>query len=120
MDSLSIVEIMPIEYDKRRKVVHTYSKICTQDMTAQRLRDLYINLGFKNAPVVTHLGEAFLITFFPKPPIIISKSDGRMYTFVGGKWDLKEAQHQASLVMRVLVEFDLVGNHKRRSVRRRK
>jgi len=119
MDSLNVIEVMPIEYDKGRKVVHTYSKIRTQDLTAKRLRDLYINLGFKKAPVITHLGEAFLITFFPKPPILISKNDGRLYTFAMGKWDLKEVQHQASLVMRVLAEFSLVTNHKRRSVRRR-
>jgi len=83
MDSLNVLEIMPIEYSKGRKVVHTYSRIRTKDLTAKRIRDIYVNLGFKKLPSVTHLEEAFLITFFPKPPILISKKDGRLYSFKG-------------------------------------
>ena len=116
---LNLLEIRPVEYDKGRKVIHKYSKVKTSDLTAKRVRDLYINLGFKIVPVVTSLKEAFLITFFPKPPILISKEDGRLYTFKGN-WDIKEAQHQASLVMRVLAEYSLVEDHKRISLRRRK
>lgn len=119
MDSLNVFEIRPVEYNKGRRVVHIYKRIKTKDLTVTRLRDLYINLGFKTAPVITPLKEFFLITFYPKPPILISTQDGRLYSFLG-KWDLKEAQHQASLVMRVLGEYDLVEEHKRKTVRRRK
>ena len=119
MNELKLVEIIPIEYDKSKKVIHMYSTIDTSDLTAKRLRDLYVNLNFKSSPAVSPLIDGFLITFYPKPPIFICSKDGRMYSFLG-KWDLKEVQHQASLVMRVLSHFDLVKDHKRISRRRRK
>jgi len=115
---LEIKELAPIEWDKTRKVVHIYKRVKTADLTAKRVSDLFINLGFDKIPVVTHLKGFYLLTFYPKPPVLISEEDGRMYT-TEGMWDLKEAQHQASLIMRVLAEFGLVEEH-RRVVHKRK
>ena len=118
MDSLEIFEIEPIEWDRGRKVIHIYKRVKVQELSAQKIRDLYVNLAFKTLPTVTDLKDCFLITYYPKPPIMISKTNGRLYSSMGS-WDLKEGQHQASLVMRVLSEFDLVEEHTRKSLRSR-
>ncbi len=119
MNSLDILEIMPIEFQGKKKVIHIYKKVKIKELTASRIIDLYINLGFKKLPSVFSIQNFYMIIFFPKPPILISKRDGRLYSF-RGKWDLKEAQHQASLIMRVLSEFNYVEKHQRKSMRRRK
>lgn len=116
---MKIYEVIPIEYDKTRKVIHTYKRIITRNLTANRLRDIYLNLRFKSLPMISNLLGFFLITYQPKPPILISKDNGRLYAFQG-KWDLAEVQHQASLVMRVLASVGLVEEHKRRTIKRKR
>lgn len=119
MKELGLLEIMPIESMKDRKVVHIYDRILVEKLNAQRLRDLYANCNFKNLPNVMELEKFFLITYYPKPPIFISKDDGRLYA-PKGTWPMAEIQHQASLVMRVLSTYSLVLEHKRISKRKRK
>jgi len=119
VDSLDVFEIIPIEYDRGKKVIHYYSQIKVKKLTATKIRDLYRNANFKSLPMVLSIKNFFLITYQPKPPILISKINGRLYSFLGN-WDIQEVQHQASLVIRVLSTYDLVKEHKRKTVRRRK
>jgi len=121
-DSLNLVgkliEIIPIEYSKSRRVVHNYKRIKVEELTAERIPALYHNKNFKSSPTVLDLGSHFLIYYDPKPPIFLNKSNGRIYTLDNSK-HLEEAQHQASILMAVLATFELVEGHNRRTIIRR-
>lgn len=112
-------EVLPIEYSKKRKVRHYYKRIKVEELSSERIEDFYYNLNFKKLPFVTELSNFFMIFFQPKPPILISKENGRLYT-LEGKWDIEEVQHQGSLVMRVLESVDLVEGWKRKTILKKK
>lgn len=119
MDSLNVFEIIPIEFSKERKILHIYKRIKVEELSKERILDIYFNLNFKNSPSVLDLPTAFIIQYRTKPAIVISKENGRLYSFPN-KWDLAEVQHQASLVMRVLSRTNFIEDHKRQSIRRRR
>jgi len=50
MDSLDVLLVIPIEYDKNRKVVHAYKRIKVEDLSKNGISDLYLNLNFKRLP----------------------------------------------------------------------
>lgn len=116
---LNIFEVLPIEFKKGKKIIHFYKRILVEDLTDEKLVDIYYNLNFKTLPSVADLLNFFLVTYKTKPPILISKRNGRLYS-LKGKWDLAEVQHQASLVIRVLEYFGLVEAHQTKTVKRRK
>lgn len=120
IDSLNVLEIkevIPIQYMRNRKVVHNYKRIKVEDLTRKGIEDLYSNLNFKKLPSVTELDNFFLIVYVPKPPILVSKINGRLYS-LKGLWTSIETQHQASLVLRVFAYVNLVENHSRKSLKR--
>jgi len=47
MDSLNVLLVIPIEYDRNRKVVHAYKRIKVEDLSKKGISDLYLNLNFK-------------------------------------------------------------------------
>ena len=119
MDSLNIFEVNPIEYERRKKRVHTYKRVKVEDLSKRGLLGIYISLNFKQTPSVLDLPQGFIIQYKTKPAILISRENGRLYAFAG-RWDIKEIEHQASLVLRVLGRVSLVEEWERKTVMRRR
>lgn len=119
MDSMQIFEVRVVEYEKTRTRVHTYKCIKVEQLNKKRLADFYFGLHFKNLPEIVDLPLGFLIQYRSKPAILINRNDGRLYSFAG-KWDIREIEHQASLVLRVLSAYDLVEEWQRKSVMKKR
>lgn len=119
MDSLNVFKIVPIEFEKGRKRIHIYKRVKVKELSKKTLLSIYTNLNFKALPSIIELPETFIIQYKSKPVILISKQDGQLYAFKG-KWDMKEIQHQASLLIRVLSRVELVEEHKRICIQNQK
>lgn len=117
MDSLKVFLVTPIEYEKRLKRIHNYKRIKIEELSKKSILGLYISMNFKEAPSVTDIPEGFIIQYKTKPAILISKENGKLYSFPG-KWPIREIEHQASLVMRVLSRVNLVEKHERKAIMR--
>jgi len=114
---LNLREVFPIQYSKEKKWICLYKRIKVEELTKQRIEDIYWNLNFRRLPNIFEFDRFFLIQYGSKPWIFISKENGKLYSFPNS-WDLKEIEHQASLVIRVLSSFDLVEGYRRKRVRR--
>jgi len=119
MDSLNLFLVKPVEYEKRLKRVHSYKRIKIEELSKRTIIGIYLSLNFKQAPSVLDIPEGFIIQYKTKPAILISRSNGKLYSFPG-KWPIKEMEHQASLVIRVLARVDLVEDHERKVVMKKR
>lgn len=100
----NVQEIQPIQYHGREAQIFTYTRIKIEDITIALLERLYELSGSKERIRLMENKQFFLVQYPNKPIILVNKGNGRLYAFEKNK----ETEHQATFVLRILKEYNLV------------
>jgi len=119
MDSLDVFEVNPIESSSGKKKFYSYKRLILGDLTVKRLKSIYLNIHAKHIPDIIESIDYYMIQYPNKPVLLLNKTDGRIYSFKQ-KFDMKQIQHQASILFRIFRTFDLIEEPKTKTINYRR
>jgi len=119
MNSLDVFEVIPIESSYRKKKIYSYKRLILGDLTVKKLKSIYLNIHAKHIPDIIESIDYFIIQYPNKPALLLNKTDGRIYSFKQ-KFDMKQIQHQASILFRIFRTFELIEEPKTKTINYRR
>lgn len=119
MNSLDVFEITPIESSSGKKKFYSYKRLILGDLTVKKLKDIYLNIHAKHIPDIIESIDYFMIQYPNKPVLLLNKTNGRIYSF-RQKFDMKQIQHQASILFRIFRTFGLIEDPKTKTINYRR
>ena len=107
-DNSVLQEVIPVQYHNPwRKEQFFYIKIKVEKLTRMALIGLFRDKNSRSELRVIESPRYFITQFEDKPPIYINRQNGRLYCLDMG-YDLKNVEHQASFIIRILRSVGLV------------
>lgn len=118
LETKEIKEVTPIKYHKDYFQILFYKRIETESLTREMLLRFYELLETKKPVFILEVPNYFLIQYDSKPIILVSKKDGRLYSFFDQGFKKGEIEHQASFVIRILKKYGLVEGVRYKKVKK--
>lgn len=116
-ETLDVSRVVPFHYHRSWRQRIIYGRVLTDGLTKEEIKRIFREANAKEIPDIIEKEDYFEFQYSNKPTLIILKKDGKIYCDSSElkKYDRKEIEHQASILLTILNKGKRVDYLKRKN-----